>query len=149
MRWLFRIALLVLPFLFVACEPSSQMSSVPSFPVRYSLDLVAEYPHFVPDNGFQCLTFTQPRYDMDAVGYSGLVVWVDMAGRYHAADLCCPHCLRRTNRIEVDGIFARCPMCGEEYDLSYGLAVPMHGKSDEPLRFYTTFIQGTKLIIRN
>ncbi len=133
----------------VGCENPNYHSSVPSYPVRLDVDIVAEYPHFVPDNGYQTLTFTTKRYANEALGYSGILVWVDMSGKYQAADLCCPHCLLRTTPVTVDGIYAHCPECGEDFDISYGYALPMHGMTQEPLRKYTIYAQGSKIQIRN
>lgn len=149
MRRITYILLCVFAVLATACDNEGMRSSVPPVYVRYSLDLVAEYPHFMPDNGFQALTFTEPRNMYDAVGYAGLLVWVSMEGKYCAADLCCPYCLDRETPVEIDGFYAVCPKCGEKYDLSYGYAFPTQGRTREHLRLYTTFIQGTKLIIRN
>lgn len=134
---------------FAACDSNTTFrSSVPTYPVQFEINILAEYPHFVTGNGFQTLTFTQQRYYQDALGYAGLLVWVGMDEQYHAADLCCPHCVNTRTAVEVDGFYAKCPNCGEEYDLSFGIANPTKGISKEMLRKYSTAFNGTKLTIR-
>jgi nitrite reductase/ring-hydroxylating ferredoxin subunit len=59
-----------------------------------------------------------------------------MDGHYHAADLCCPNCVNKTKPVEVDGLYAVCPICGEAFDLSYGYAFPTKGITKYPLRQY-------------
>jgi nitrite reductase/ring-hydroxylating ferredoxin subunit len=63
-----------------------------------------------------------------------------MDGHYHAADLCCPNCLKRNKPVEVDGLFAVCPLCDEHFDLSYGYAFPTKGKTDESLKKYQVLL---------
>ena len=126
------------------CKDTVFFSSVPSYPVQFELNIWAEYPHFVPDNGFQTLCFTKQRYEIDYLGYAGLLIWVDMNAQYKAADLCCPHCLTR-EPVRVDGFYAVCDKCGEQYDLSFGLANPMKGISNEALRHYTVLSGNGKL----
>ena len=118
---------------------NDQANDVPSFPVSLDLNIGGEYVHFVPDNGFQTLTFTQKRYEIDYIGYAGVLVWIDMEGEYRAADLCCPHCLLREAPVEIDGLFAVCPTCGEHFDLSYGAAIPQKGITRQTLRRFSTY----------
>ena len=59
-----------------------------------------------------------------------------MDGHYHAADMCCPNCVNKTKPVEVDGLYAVCPICGEAFDLSYGYAFPTKGITKYPLRQY-------------
>ncbi|MBQ7210004.1 MAG: hypothetical protein IJS05_03815 [Paludibacteraceae bacterium] len=138
-KFIFVLLLLVLP----ACRDTKFFSSVPSYPVQFDLNIWGEYPHFVTGNGFQTLRFTKKRFEVDYLGYAGLLIWVDMNAEYRAADLCCPHCLKRTVPLEVDGFYAVCPECGEQYDLSFGVTNPTKGISTEMLRRYsTTFANG-------
>lgn len=133
------LLLLLISFLFISCDSDTTFrSSVPTYPVQLDINILAEYPGFVTANGFQTMTFTEQRFVQDYLGYLGLVVWVGMDEQYHAADLCCPNCVYKNGRVEIDGIFAKCPICGEEYDLSFGLASPTKGISKESLRQYTT-----------
>ena len=137
-HWLF-----ILPccLLLSACE--NYRSSVPYVPVNYTLYITQEYPHFVVESSFQTLTFTYSKYERESVGYAGLLIWTAMDGHYHAADLCCPNCLKRNKPVEVDGLFAVCPLCEEHFDLSYGYAFPTKGKTDEPLKKYQVRLNNT------
>ena len=144
-RAIFTVAAIVL---LSACA-NEQKCDVPSCPVVFDMHIASMYPHFVPDNGFQTLRFTEKRYAQDLTGYAGLLVWVDMEGKYNACDLCCPHCLDVKRPVETDGIWAVCPVCGEKYDLSYGQAVPTEGRTKQALRRYTARYSYGVLHIRN
>ena len=126
------LGLIVLLLVLTACR-NSRLNPVPSYPVYLDLDIQAEYPHFVPANG----------------GYGGVLVVVGLDGKYHAMDLCCPVCLHRDSVVQLDGIYAVCPICGELYDISYGFGLPMRGKSKWALRPYNCNSGGGHLIIRN
>ena len=136
-HWLF-----ILPccLLLSACEKVNYRSSVPNVPVNYTLYITTEFPHFIVDNGFQALPITSSKYERESVGYAGLLIWTAMDGHYHAADLCCPNCLKRNKPVEVDGLFAVCPLCDEHFDLSYGYAFPTKGKTDESLKKYQVLL---------
>lgn len=136
-HWLF-----ILPccLLLSACEKVNYRSSVPNVPVNYTLYITTEFPHFIVDNGFQALTITSSKYERESVGYAGLLIWTAMDGHYHATDLCCPNCLKRNKPVEVDGLFAVCPLCDEHFDLSYGYAFPTKGKTDESLKKYQVLL---------
>lgn len=140
--------------LLSACDDVTYRSSVPEMPVRYTLYISREYPHFTVENGFQVLpAITAPKFEGDFVGYGGLLVWVGMDNAYHAADVCCPNCLKRNKPVEVDGFYAVCPECGEQFDLSFGLCVPTQGVTNEALKIYHTLYRntatGTELRITN
>lgn len=143
-RWI----LVAVMCLLVGCG-NDRRNPVPSYPVYLDLDIQAEFPHFVPGNGFQTLIFRERRYEREYIGYGGIVVVVGMDGKYHAMDMACPLCLDRDTVVSVEGIYCTCPHCGEQYDVSYGLGVPMKGKSKWPLRDYKCFPDGGHLIIRN
>ena len=122
--------------LLTACEDINRRSSVPPSPVNYTVRITSEHPHFVIANGFQTMTVTKKTYMDENIGYAGLLIWVGMDEAYHAADLCCPYCVQRNRPLEVDGIFAVCKMCGEHYDISYGIGNPTKGITNEPLKLY-------------
>lgn len=136
-HWLFILSCCLL---LSACEKVNYRSSVPNVPVNYTLYITTEFPHFIVDNGFQALTVTSSKYERESVGYAGLLIWTAMDGHYHAADLCCPNCLKRNKPVEVDGLFAICPLCDEHFDLSYGYAFPTKGKTDESLKKYQVLL---------
>jgi nitrite reductase/ring-hydroxylating ferredoxin subunit len=143
----------ILPWclLLGACEDVNKKSSVPHVPVNYTLYITSEHPHFVLGNGYQTITVTSSKYERESVGYAGLLIWVSMDNHYHAADLCCPNCLKRNQPVAVDGQFAVCPTCNEHFDLSYGYAMPTKGYTKEPLRKYQALLDATghKLHITN
>ena len=90
-----------------------------------------------------------PRQAMgDMFGYAGVVVYISGNSEYLAYDLCCPKCLRQDKPVEIDGLFATCPVCGEQYNLDvYG--TPSQGISHEALRRYSTLYSGEILTVRN
>ena len=127
-------------FMLLSCENTNNMNPVSYVPVNYTLNITQEYPHFVVDNGYNVMTITKTRFDREYIGYAGLVVWIGMDGQYHAADLCCPHCLLKHKPVEVDGFYAICPECEEHYDLSYGYANPTKGMTKFGLKMYRTIL---------
>lgn len=138
---------ILLSLLFWACQDTTFVSSVPSYPVHKELDLKGEYATFLADGTFRALRFTERRYNTEAIGYAGLLVCAACDEHYYAFDLCCPNCISRSNPLELDGFFAHCTTCGENYDLSYGFATPTKGICQEPLRRYHTVYSIDKLII--
>ena len=130
-------------FMLLSCENTNNMNPVSYVPVNYTLNITQEYPHFVVDNGYNVMTITKTRFDREYIGYAGLVVWIGMDGQYHAADLCCPHCLLKHKPVEVDGFYAICPKCEEHYDLSYGYANPTKGMTKFGLKKYQTILSNS------
>ena len=130
-------------FILLSCEDTNNMNPVSYVPVNYTLNITQEYPHFVVDNGYNVMTITKTRFDREYIGYAGLVVWIGMDGQYHAADLCCPHCLLKHKPVEVDGFYAICPKCEEHYDLSYGYANPTKGMTKFGLKMYRTILNNS------
>lgn len=140
----YRWCIILLGVLLSACENVNYRSSVPSMPVSYTIYITREHPHFIIENGFQVFPpITKTIYEREYIGYAGLLVWVGMDGNYHAADLCCPNCLKKQQPVEVDGLFAVCPICSEHFDLSYGYATPTRGTTHETLRMYQILTQQT------
>ena len=133
------IGLLIL--LLSGCENINRQSPVPHLPVNYTMYITRDFPHFVIANGFNTITITQTKFEREYIGYAGLLIWVGMDEHYHAVDLCCPNCLKRNKPVEVDGLYAICPICDEHFDLSYGYAFPTKGKTKEPLRPYQVIPQ--------
>lgn len=135
----------------LACESNSIVNPVPNYPVSMELNILAEYPNFVTSNIGASLTFTAPRYPNERVGYAGLLLFVNFNEQYSAFDLCCPNCVDRFTPIQVDGFYAECPLCGERYDLTYGLGVPTKHIAENYLKTYKTNYNNYngKLIIYN
>lgn len=132
------LAIFIVCCMLTGCEDVNRQSPVPYVPVSYTLHITREYPHFVVDHGFQTITITQTRFEREYIGYAGLLIWVAMDNHYHAADLCCPNCLKKNQPVQVDGLYAICPVCDEHFDLSSGYPFPTKGITPHPLRIYRT-----------
>lgn len=145
-----RVYILLLIMVLSGCENVNYRSSVPDMPVHYTLNITREHPHFVIENGYQTMVVTSTIYERECLGYAGLLIWTAMDGQYHAVDLACPKCLKRNKPVEVDGLFAVCPLCDEHFDLSFGYAIPTKGMTKEPLRKYQTILNqsATELTLR-
>lgn len=134
-------------------------SSVPMYPVRITIDTnVGPFVHFIPtasyshiivneDGYFYDGKFIQKPLGMDAWGYAGVVVYINMMGGYDAYDLCCPNCVYEQQACKVDGPFATCPLCGEQYTLGDGTAGPNKGIAKEQLRRLNVMNSGGRLTI--
>lgn len=134
-----------------ACESSNIVNPVPNYPVSMELNILGEFPNFTQANIGAHMEFVTPRFPTERIGYSGVLVFVNFNEQYSAFDLCCPHCLERFMPLEVEGLFAVCPICGEEYDLTYGYGVPTQGIAKNYLKTYkTNYNPATgKLVIYN
>lgn len=89
-----------------------------------------------------------------AHGYGGVVIMVTTSdlNPYASFDLACPACYLSTGQCHktyIDGFFAVCPDCGEEYDLSSGVGYPTKGKVKECLHRYTTTVVNGVITVRN
>ena len=146
---------------FCACDThTTYRSSVPSYPVNIRINTYeGTYVHFVPENSYTYMIVdkdgyhfngqTMPRKETDRFGYAGVVVYIDGFGTYNAYDMACPHCVKQDEPVEVDGMLATCPLCGEEYDLGSGYATPQKGISNEALRRYDLIVSNGVITIRN
>ena len=145
--------------MLVACENTTWQSSVPTYPVRATIDTRAVFIDFTPENTNAYITidrdgyyengrFVLPVTVNDAWGYGGLLVYVSMNG-YVAFDLACPNCAAHGKKqpCDMDGIFAVCPECGEQYEVASGYAVPQKGICREALRQYNIVYSDGKLNI--
>jgi len=130
----------------VGCKNDTFNNSVPRYPVNISIDTRSGvFVHFVPTalntfvivnaEGYHYNGEVIPRLITNAYGYGGVLVYIDINGNYNAWDLACPYCAGRgvLHPCDVDGIFATCPECGEQYDVGSGTAVPQKGLAREPL----------------
>ena len=146
---------------FCACDThTTYHSSVPSYPVNIRINTYeGTYVHFKPEypytymivdkDGYHFNGQTMPRKETDRFGYAGVVVYIDGSGTYSAYDMACPYCVKQDEPVEVDGMLATCPLCGEEYDLGTGYATPQKGISDEALRRYDLIVSNGVITIRN
>ena len=132
--------------LLCACEGTTFKSSVPVYPVRVKINMdLGEFVHFrnqvqgdyieVHKDGFSYNgKWIYPLGD-NAYGYGGVLVYVSVNG-YDAYDLACPYCAGKgtCQTCTIDGIYAVCPNCGEQYDLASGTAMPQKKISKETLK---------------
>ena len=141
--------LLASAMLLIGCESTNWRSSVPISPVHIEINTtVGMFVNFVPENittylivnesGFFLNGTRLPLPVTDAYGYAGTVVYIDGAHPYGAYDLCCPHCVKRDKPCTIDGFYAICPECGEQYDIYSGNGIPTRGITKEPLKQYKT-----------
>ena len=160
---IFRLLIIGLAgLLLCGCEKNPLQSSVPRYPVNVTIDTRSGvFVHFIPtalntyvtvneDGYFYNGQKVQPLSVLDAYGYGGVVVYVDINGQYNAFDLACPYCAARSSRqpCTVDGIYAVCPSCGEHYDLGTGTGVPQKGIADEQMLRLTLTNSSGRLTIR-
>lgn len=131
-------AIIIFLLAFSSCEDINRQSSVPNMPVNYTLYITSKHPHFVVENGYQTMAITKKQFQQEYLGFAGLLVWVGMDNAYHAADLCCPYCVKANTPLLIDGLYAVCSLCGEQYDISYGFCTPTQGITKEPLKRYQT-----------
>ena len=142
-----------------ACDThTTYRSSVPSYPVNIRINTYeGTYVHFVhiytylivDEKGYHFNGQTMPRKETDRFGYAGVAVYIDGNGNYSAYDMACPHCVKQDTPVEIDGMLATCPICGEEYDLGTGYATPQKGISNEALRRYDLIVSNGVITIRN
>ena len=85
-----------------------------------------------------------------AIGYGGVVVYIDINGKYNAWDLACPYCAARGKRspCTISGIMAHCHECDEQYDIGSGTAAPQRGVAKEYLLRIPVLDNDGKLTIR-
>ena len=142
-----RLFILAVAAILTACQGTTFSSAVPDYPIHLEINTrVGMFVNFVPGNptshvivdagGFHFNGITQPLTVMDAYGFAGTVVYIDNSGTYAAYDLCCPHCLLRDAPCCIDGMFAVCDSCYEQYDIYSGNGVPTRGVAQEPLKRY-------------
>lgn len=155
-RWYIILAL----FFLTSCEDTTFRSAVPSRPVQLTINTAAGmYVHFVRENIGACVVVdpdgyhfngqTLPLTPTDYYGFSGVVIYVTNDQNYAAFDLCCPHCIKQFEHCQIDGCYAVCPICGEQYDLSFGYGTPSKGISKEALRRYTAVYAYPRLTIHD
>jgi len=144
---------LVAGVLLAGCSNKSK-SNVPDAMVRVSVEFPMEYKgkQIAPYELCTSVAIKEKRYASDVLGYAGIVIWCNAHSEYMAADLCCPKCVKRDTPIDVDGMDAVCPLCGEHYLLiDYG--GPSVDKSNQPLKRYgvrcTQSLLGVKVSVYN
>lgn len=149
--------------LLIGCkDKNSLQSSVPRYPVSVTIDTRSGvFVHFVPTalNSYVLVDgagyhyngeVVQPLTVMDAYGYGGVVVYIDINGNYNSFDLACPYCAGRAllRPCLIDGIFAKCPECGEHYDIGSGTGAPQKGIAREGMLRLPLTNSGGQILVR-
>ena len=153
------LSIFIFQFSLSSCEGTTFQSSVPAYPVHVEINTMTEFVDFLPTNTNAYITVTSEGYKengkfvklptvMDAWGYGGVVAYVSMNG-YVAFDMACPYCAGRGTKspCEIDGIYAVCEHCGEQYEIGSGYAVPQKGISREALRRLGLMISDGRITI--
>lgn len=159
MRRLRQLIIVAICLLFSSCDGPTR-SSVPVYPVRFEVNTKTVFIDFTPQNLNAYITLDRDGYKengvwklpataMDAWGYGGVVLYVSMVG-YAAFDLACPHCAAQGRRspCEMNGIYAVCPDCGEEYEVASGYGFPRKGISKEAMLRLNTYVTASGDIIQ-
>lgn len=144
--------------IFYGCEGTNS-NPVPFAPVHVVLNTKTVFIDFLPGNTNTYVTVTEKGYYkngkfvqslsvFDAYGYAGIVAYISILG-YTAYDMACPYCAAHgtKQRCTIDGIFAICPHCGEQYDLGGGFAMPQKNISPDPLRSMSVIPSDDKITI--
>jgi nitrite reductase/ring-hydroxylating ferredoxin subunit len=121
------------------------VSSIPDMEVYLKRNLTTEKL-----NTFGAYLYvTEPVLAIDRIGFGGLLIVHAQDNIFYAVDLACPHEVDPDVRIsppDVMGI-CKCPTCGEEYDMSYGMGTPRKGISKETLKHYNVSFDDNDYII--
>lgn len=157
---------ILLPLLAILCHSCTEpVSSLPVRPVGIQINTNQDFfVHFQPVNLYDYVTadaeglhyMNQVRRYQEghgAHGYGGVVIIVTGSNLnpYVSFDLACPACYLKTgqcHKTHIDGFFAMCLDCGEQYDLT-AFGVPTKGKSKERLKQYNTTVVNGIIRVRN
>lgn len=165
MKKLLYILLSTLTFTFHSCQ-QNPVSSIPVCPVGIHINTNLDiFVHFQPTCLYDYVIADKEglhyhdqlrRYQegQGAHGYGGIVTMVTTSdlNPYASFDLACPACYLSTGKCHVthiDGFYAICPDCGEQYDLSSGTGYPTKSKSKESLKRYSTSVVNGVVTVRN
>ena len=125
------------------------VSSIPDSPVYLKRNIYTDKL----SNPGEYLYINAPKLATDRIGYGGILIVhsydVNDNGGYYAFDLACPVEADRNVKIgrPDQGLICKCDSCGEKYDLSLGLGVPLNHISKEGLRRYNAHLDGNNIII--
>ena len=129
---------------FMGC--TSYVSSIPDRPVS-----IVRYIHLFGDlmNLGGSLAISAKVHEADRIGFGGVLIVHGQDDNYYAVDMACPHEVDSNIKINYssDSGIAKCPTCGEEYDLTFGLGTPTKRISKESLKHYKVSFNGSDEII--
>lgn len=91
------------------------------------------------------LYVTSTNLEEEYLGYAGIVIVHrgDMEEPYCAFDIACPNCVSPSIRVSKPDsmtLICSCPVCGEHYDLIFGLGNPTKHISKVGMKKYSTNI---------
>lgn len=157
---------ILLPLLAILCHSCTEpVSSLPVRPVGVRINTNQDlFVHFQPSclydyviadaEGLHYMNQVR-RYQEGhgAHGFGGVVVIVtgSSLNPYSSFDMACPACYLSTGKCHktyIEGFFAICPDCGEQYDLTC-FGTPTKGKSKERLKQYETNVANGVITVRN
>lgn len=129
---------LIIPTLFLviilmACD--GYVSSIPDRDVYFKRNINTE--NLSPFGAY--LYITERQFEVDRIGFGGLLIYHAQDNVYYAVDLACPKEVSPTVLISPpdDLGMCECDSCGEIYDMTFGQGTPTKGISKEALRHYT------------
>jgi len=74
----------------------------------------------------------------DRIGFGGILVVHAYDDNFYAFDLACPVEANEKVRIsKPEGLICKCDSCGESYDLTFGLGIPLNHISKQGLKRYS------------
>jgi len=135
--------LLVLFLSFAGCQ--GYESSIPDRPVYLKRNIFTQSLGSMGNY----LYVTKSNIATDRLGYGGILVVHAYDDNYYAFDLACPVELNQNIRVGKPDLsfICKCDSCGERYDLSLGLGVPLNHISKETLRRYKVHFDDNNNII--
>lgn len=148
------ILFVFIAFMINGCDDSYD-SPIPLYPVSMQLNLSTQYPNFKTTN--QYLTFTTRRYEVDRVGFGGILVYCGLPDdygnpAYYAYDMACPYEVKKDIRVKpvTDDIGkVKCEECGSVFDVN-SAGIPLSGPANterKVLRKYKTTLSNDILYI--
>lgn len=146
-RFAYMLCFSLLMTAFSACR--NDRSSIPDFPVYIERNLTTINCLFPGDSW----RITSPYRASDRVGFAGVQLVCAFDNNYYAFDLACPNEAQVSVRLDAPDelLHCTCPRCGEIFDLSFGLGVPMRNIAREPLKRYSVhpLSQQNDILIKN
>lgn len=148
------IILLIAVLLFSGCN-EGYISSVPSMPVSFRLELIGKYS-YMKNSTNQFAVLETPVLVDDRIGYAGLFVYsgimFDDNGNtiYYAFDMACTNEISKDAKVyPVPGELGKvkCNKCGSVFDVSMGLGNPVSGTAKEILRKYKVAVTDNYLYV--
>lgn len=129
------LVLLLLP----SCKEDETETSIGEYPVFLKTSY-SEYQTLRTPN--QCVVYPADRvYSTNfQLGYGGICLFRDIDNHLGCVDLACPYENLRTTTVVVKMPTASCPICGSQFDLTYGLGNVTKGPSTKRLKTYSKIV---------